>query len=441
MAFDSLQERLTKTIRNIQGKGKLSERNMEETLEEIRVALLESDVNYKVVKDFLERVRLESIGQDVLNAIEPGQLLVKIVHDEIIKLLGDDDNSLNLNPNGLTKIMMVGLQGTGKTTQAGKLANLLKKQGKKVLLVAADTIRPAAIEQLKTLGESINVEVYSEGIEVKALNQAINALDYANKNNFNVMIVDTAGRLQIDEVLMQELKDIKDAIKPEEILLTVDALTGQDVVNVASAFNDLLQVTGLVLTKFDGDSKGGSALSVKAVTGVPIKYTGVGEKISDIEEFHPDRLAQRILGMGDVVSLVEKAQEEIDLKKAENLTKRLLAGKFTLDDMLTSIEQSSKLGPISGLMKMVPGMGDLAGSVNDEDANRMLKRTKAIIQSMTPAEREDPSFMRGSHKRRVAAGSGTTVDEVNKVINNYEKSKKVLGSFKNMFAGMSGMFK
>ena len=436
MAFDSLQERLTKAIRNIQGKGKLSERNMEETLENIRVALLESDVNYKVVKDFLDKIRIQSLGQDVINSIEPGQLLIKIVHDELINLLGDEDNSLNFAEHGLTKIMMVGLQGTGKTTQAGKIANLLKKQNKKVLLIAADVIRPAAIEQLKTLGSSIDVEVYSEGTEVKALTQAINGCKYAEDKGFDVAIIDTAGRLQIDEALMQELKDIKKATNPNEILLTVDALTGQDIVNVANSFNELLDVTGLVVTKFDGDSKGGSALSVKAVTGVPIKFTGVGEKINDLEEFHPDRLADRILGMGDVVTLVEKAQEEMDVKKAEMLAKRLLSGKFTLDDMLASIEQSSKMGPLSGIMKMVPGMSDLAGSVDDEDAERTLRRTKAIIQSMTPAEREDPSIMRSSHKRRIAAGSGTSVDEVNKLINNYERSKKMMGTIKSMFGGL-----
>jgi len=436
MAFDSLQERLTKTLRNIQGKGKLSQRNMEETLEEIRVALLESDVNYSVVKDFLERVRTQSIGKDVLNSVEPGQLLVKIVNDEIIKLLGDQDNLLNLNNNGLTTIMMVGLQGTGKTTHAAKIANNLKKNGKKVLLIAADIIRPAAIEQLKTLGASINVEVYSEGNNVNAVEQSKNGCKYAIDNGFNVAIIDTAGRLQIDDVLMKELQDIKASVKPEEILLTVDALTGQDIVNVANTFNELLNVTGLVVTKFDGDSKGGSVLSVKAVTGVPIKFTGVGEKINDLEEFHPDRLASRILGMGDVVSFVEKAQEEMDMKKAETVAKRMLSGQFTLDDMLISIEQSAKLGPLSGIMKMMPGMADFAGNVNDESAAKQLKKTKAIIQSMTPTERKDPSSLRGSHKRRIANGSGTSVDDVNKVINTFERSKKLMGSLKNMFGGM-----
>lgn len=435
--FDSLQDKLTKTLRNVQGKGKLSERNMEETLKEIRVALLESDVNYKVVKDFLERVRLESIGQDVLNSVEPGQLLVKIVNDELIKLLGDEDNSLHFNENGLTKIMLVGLQGTGKTTQLAKLANLLKKQGKKPLMIAGDIYRPAAIDQLQSLGKQINVEVYSEGVDVKVLTQVENGVKYAIEKGYDVALIDTAGRLQIDEALMQELKDIKDSINPEEILLTVDALTGQDIVNVANAFNDLLNVTGLILTKFDGDSKGGAALSVKAVTGVPIKFAGVGEKISDLETFHPDRLAQRILGMGDVVSFVEKAQEEIDMKEAEKTANRLMQGKFTMDDLLSSIEQSRKLGPISSIMKMMPGMSDMAKAINDSDADKELKTIKAIIQSMTPEEREDPSIMRSSHKRRIAKGSGTSVDQVNKLCNQYDKMKKL---FKNM-SSLQSMFR
>ena len=430
--LDSLQEKLTKTLRNIQGKGKLSERNMEETLEEIRVALLESDVNYKVTKEFLEKVRQESIGQDVLNSIEPGQLLVKIVNDELVKLLGDNDNSINFNSDGLTCIMVVGLQGTGKTTQVGKIANLFKKQGKKVLLIAADIIRPAAIEQLKTLGNSIDVETYSEGTTVDVLTQVKNGVAYAKTNGFDVCLIDTAGRLQIDEQLMKELKDIKSLVNPQEILLTVDALTGQDIVNVASSFNELLQVTGLIVTKFDGDSKGGSVLSVKAVTGVPIKFTGVGEKINDLEEFHPDRLAQRILGMGDVVSLVEKAQEEMDLKKAEETAARLMAGKFSMNDLLVSIEQSAKLGPVSSLLRMMPGMSDFAGKVDDEQAGNELKRIRAIIYSMTPEEREDPSIMRSSHKRRIAAGSGTSINDVNKLMNQYERMSKMFKSFSSM---------
>ena len=435
--FDSLQEKLTKTLRNVQGKGKLSERNMEETLKEIRVALLESDVNYRVVKDFLEKVRQESIGQDVLNSVEPGQLLVKIVHDEIIRLLGEEESGINFKEDGLTSIMIVGLQGTGKTTQAAKLASLLKKKGRKPMMIAADIIRPAAIEQLKTLGDQINVEVFSKGVDVDVLTQVKEGIAYAEEKGYDTVLIDTAGRLQIDEQLMKELKDIKDLIHPDEILLTVDAMTGQDIVNVANAFNDLLEVTGLILTKFDGDSKGGAALSVKAVTGVPIKFTGTGEKISDLETFHPDRLAQRILGMGDVVSFVEKAQEEMDMKQAEETANRLMEGKFTMDDLLNSIEQSRKLGPLSSIMRMMPGTSDMANAINDSAADEELKRIKAIIQSMTPAEREDPSIMRSSHKRRIAKGSGTRIEDVNKLCNQYDKMKKL---FKNM-SSMKSLFK
>ena len=434
--FDSLQEKLTKTLRNVQGKGKLSERNMEETLKEIRIALLESDVNYKVVKDFLEKVRQESIGQDVLNAVEPGQLLVKIVHDEIISLLGDESAELNFKENDLTSIMIVGLQGTGKTTQAAKLANFLKKKGRKPIMIAADIIRPAAIEQLETLGKQIDVEVFSMGVDVPVLKQVEEGIRYGKEKGYDTALIDTAGRLQIDEELMNELKQIKDLIHPDEILLTVDAMTGQDIVNVANAFHELLDVTGLILTKFDGDSKGGAALSVKAVTGVPIKFTGTGEKISDLEMFYPDRLAQRILGMGDVVSFVEKAQEEMDMKKAEETAGRLMDGRFTMDDLLNSIEQSRKLGPLSSIMRMMPGMSEMANAINDSDADNELRKIKAIIQSMTPAEREDPSIMRSSHKRRIAKGSGTRVEDVNKLCNQYDKMKKL---FKNM-SSMKSMF-
>lgn len=436
MAFDSLQDRLTKTLRSIQGKAKLSDRNIEETLNEIRVALLDSDVNYKVVQNFLGNIKEKAIGQDVLNTVDPGQMLVKIVNDELVTLLGNDDNQINFNESGLTTIMVVGLQGTGKTTQVAKIANNFKKLGKKVLLVAGDVVRPAAIEQLKTLALSIDVEVFSKGLFVNALNTSKEALTYAKNNNFDVMIIDTAGRLQIDEALMNELVDIKDAVKPNEILLIVDALTGQDIVNVASTFNGVLNITGLIVTKFDGDSKGGAVLSVKSITNVPIKFVGNGEKINDLEEFHPDRLANRILGMGDVVTLVEKAQEEFDEKEAEKVMNRMMNGKFSLDDMLYSIEKSRKLGPISSLMNMMPGMADYKNMVNDDDADKALKKTKAIIQSMTPEERKDPSMLRGTHKRRIASGSGTTVDDVNKLINQFDRTKKLmkqLGSMKGMF--------
>ena len=438
MAFDSLQDKLTKTIKNIQGKGKLTEANMEETLKDIRVALLESDVNYGVTKKFLNDVREKALGEDVINAIEPSQLLIKIIHDEIISLLKDDEsaNELKINENGLTTIMMVGLQGTGKTTQAGKLANLLKtKKNKKVLLVACDVIRKAAIEQLQTLGNSIGVEVFSEGLETSALQTAIDGVQYAKENLFDVVIIDTAGRLQIDEELMNELVNIKNAVCPDEILLTVDALTGQDISNVASTFNEKLNVTGLIATKFDGDSKGGSILSVKAITGVPIKFVGVGEKIEDLDGFYPDRLADRILGMGDVVSLVEKAQEEFDEKEAEKMASKMLSGKFTMDDLLWSLEKTRKMGPLGSLMKMIPGMSDMSKAINDDEADKALIKTKAIIQSMTIRERQDPSLLRNSHKRRIAAGSGTRVEDVNKLINQYDKMKKVM----KQMSGFSGL--
>ncbi len=426
MAFESLQQKLTKTIRNIQGKGKLSERNMEETLQEIRVALLEADVNYTVVKEFLEKVKEESLGHDVLNSVEPGQMLVKIVHDELIKVLGSEtDAGIKFKDGGITTIMVVGLQGTGKTTHVAKIANQLKKQGKNPIILAGDLIRSAAIEQLETLGKKIDVEVYAQSVNSKAINVAKDGLAYAKAHNYDTVLIDTAGRLQIDEVLMKELKDIKNAVKPDEILLTVDALTGQDIANVAKTFNDLLDITGLIVTKFDGDSKGGAVLSVKAVTGVPVKFTGVGEKIEDLEAFHPDRLAERMLGMGDVVSLVEKAQEKFDQEKAEEAMKHLMAGKYTLDDVLVSLEQTAKMGSISKLIGMVPGMSDIAPQVNDDDANKRMKITKAIIQSMTAYEKAHPEELRGSHKRRIAMGSGTSIDEVNKLIKTYEKMQKL----------------
>ena len=442
MGFDSLQEKLTKTFRNLQGKGKLTEKNMESTLQEIRAALLEADVNYQVVKDFLTRVKDESLGQDVLNSVDPGQLVVKIVHDEIVKLLGSEDAELHFNDNGLTTIMMVGLQGTGKTTHIAKIAKLLKeKQNRKPLIVAADNIRMAAVDQLVTLGKEIGVEVYSTSLDTKAVDIATQGVAYAKTNGYDTVLIDTAGRLHVDEELMNELSDIKANVNPDEILLTVDALTGQDIVNVAKAFNDLLQVTGLIVTKFDGDSKGGGVLSVKTITGVPIKFAGVGEKVTDIEVFHPDRLASRILGMGDVVSFVEKAQEQIDQEQAEKAAKRFLSGKFTMDDLLTQIEATQKMGPIASLMKMMPGMGDLSKQIEGVDADKQMGRVKAIIQSMTPEEREDPSIIRSSHKRRIANGSGTTVDDVNKILNQYSRMKKIMKQMSGLRgSGFGGLF-
>ena len=433
MAFDSLSERLNKTMRNIAGKGKLSDANMEDMLKEVRLALLEADVNYRVVKDFLNSVREKARGEDVLNSVEPGEMLVKIVHDEIITLLGEEQAELKFKEHGMTIIMMVGLQGTGKTTSVAKIARLCKtKYNRKPMLIAADIIRPAAIDQLKTLGKEIDTEVFSKGTEVDALTTVKEGVEYAQAKGYDTVFIDTAGRLHIDEELMKELADINEAVHPDEILLTVDAMTGQDIVNVARSFSEQLPLTGLVVTKFDGDSRGGGVLSVKAITGLPVKFVGEGEKIEDMDAFYPSRMADRILGMGDVVSLVEKAQEKMDMEEAERSAKRMLEGVFTMDDMLSQLEQFQKLGPLSGILKMLPGYSQFAPMIDEAKASDSLKKTKAIIQSMTKEERIDPSRMRGSMKKRVAKGSGTTVTEVNRLINQFEKMKKMMGAIGSM---------
>ena len=433
MAFDSLSDRLIKTMRNIAGKGKLTDANMEDMLKEVRVALLEADVNYKVVKDFLNKVREEARGQQVLSSVEPGQQLVKIVHDEIVNLLGTEQAELQFKPQGITVIMMAGLQGTGKTTSVAKIAKLTKKKyNRKPILIAADVIRPAAIEQLQTLGREIDTEVFTEGTETSALKTVQDGMVYAEEHGYDTVFIDTAGRLHIDEALMQELKDINESVHPDEILLTVDAMTGQDIVNVAKTFQEQLPLTGLVVTKFDGDSRGGGVLSVKAITGLPVKFVGEGEKIDDMDVFYPDRMADRILGMGDVVSLVEKAQEKMDMEEAERVGQRMLNGEFTMDDMLSQFEQVQKLGPLGGILKMIPGFSQYSDMIDEAKASDSMKHTKAIIQSMTKEERRDPSRMRGSMKRRVAAGSGTTLTDVNRCINQYEKMKKVMSQIGSM---------
>ncbi|MDD7679411.1 signal recognition particle protein [Erysipelotrichaceae bacterium Oil+RF-744-GAM-WT-6] len=433
MAFDSLSDRLNKTMRNIAGKGKLTDANMEDMLKEVRVALLEADVNYKVVKDFLNKVREEARGQQVLSSVEPGQQLVKIVHDEIVNLLGTEQAELQFKPQGITVIMMAGLQGTGKTTSVAKIAKLTKKKyNRKPILIAADVIRPAAIEQLQTLGREIDTEVFTEGTETCALKTVQDGMVYAEEHGYDTVFIDTAGRLHIDEALMQELKDINESVHPDEILLTVDAMTGQDIVNVAKTFQEQLPLTGLVVTKFDGDSRGGGVLSVKAITGLPVKFVGEGEKIDDMDVFYPDRMADRILGMGDVVSLVEKAQEKMDMEEAERVGQRMLNGEFTMDDMLSQFEQVQKLGPLGGILKMIPGFSQYSDMIDEAKASDSMKHTKAIIQSMTKEERRDPSRMRGSMKRRVAAGSGTTLTDVNRCINQYEKMKKVMSQIGSM---------
>ena len=433
MAFDSLSERLNGALRNISGKGKLTDKNMEDMLKEIRLALLEADVNYKVVKDFLVRVKEKSLGEEVIKSVDPGQMVVKIVHDEIVELLGSNEAKLNFKDSGISVIMLVGLQGTGKTTSIAKIANIAKnKLNRNAMLIAADVIRPAAIEQLQTLGKAIDVEVFSQGVETSALDTVKNGLAYAKQKGYDTVFIDTAGRLHIDEALMQELKDIEAYAMPDEILLTVDAMTGQDIVTVAKSFNESLNITGLVVTKFDGDSRGGGVLSVNAITNVPIKFVGQGEKIEDMDIFYPDRMADRILGMGDIVSLVEKAQEKMDLEASEKAAKRMMEGQFTLEDMLVQFEQIQKMGPLSGIMKMIPGINQYANMISDEDSEKQMKRTKAIIQSMTPYERSHPETLRSSMKRRIANGSGTTVNDVNKLLNQFDKMKTMMNAMASL---------
>lgn len=428
MAFDSLSDRLNGAIRNVAGKGTLTDANMEDMLKEVRLALLEADVNYHIVKQFLEDIREKARGENVLQSVEPGQQLVKIIHDQIVELLGTNEAGINYKENGITILMLVGLQGTGKTTSVAKIAKILQeKENRKCLLIAADVIRPAAIEQLQTLGEEIHAEVFTKGIEVSAVETVRQGLQYAQDNGFDTVFIDTAGRLHIDEELMQELEDITILAHPDEILLTVDAMTGQDIVNVAKAFKEALPLTGLVVTKFDGDSRGGGVLSVKKITDVPVKFVGEGEKLDDMGIFYPDRMADRILGMGDVVTLVEKAQEKLDLKESEKMAERMLSGEFTMDDMLKQFEQIQKLGPLGGIMKMLPGMGQYADMMDDLKAEDAMKHTKAIIQSMTPYERAHPEKLRGTMKKRIAQGSGTSVNEVNKLVNQFNKMKRAMG--------------
>lgn len=442
MAFDSLSKRLNTAFKNISGNGKLTESNMEAMLKEVRVALLEADVNYRVVKNFLTNVKDQAIGQKVFDEVDPSQMIVKIVHDEIVKLLGDEQIGLNFKEDQLTTLMMVGLQGTGKTTSIAKIANLVKnKFNKKPLLVAADIIRPAAIEQLKTLGSSIGVEVFSLGSDVDAVTTVKEAIKYAQENSYDTLMIDTAGRLHIDDILMQELKDIKQLVNPDDILLTVDAMTGQDIVEVAQTFNDELAVSGLVVTKFDGDSRGGGVLSVRSITGVAVKFVGQGEKIDDLDLFYPDRMADRILGMGDIVSLVEKAQEKIDIEESEKIASRMFDGTFTMDDMLTQMEQVNKLGSIGSIMKMIPGLNKLTDQIDENEAQKNMKVTKAIIQSMTKEEKQDPSILNSRRKKRIALGSGTTVKDVAKICNQFEKMKKMMKQLGSLQKGGFDMSK
>lgn len=441
MAFESLSEKLNDAFKNISGKGKLTEKNMNDMLREVRMSLLEADVNYNVVKDFIEKIREEATGEKVMDSLNPSQMVVKIVHDELTDLLGSEEASIKYKPFGITTIMMVGLQGTGKTTAAAKIANVIrKKQGRKVMLVACDLVRPAAIEQLQTLGKSINVEVFSLGLGTSALKTAEQAMTYAQEKGYDTVIFDTAGRLHIDEELMQELQDIKDFVKPDDILLTVDAMTGQDIVQVAQSFHDQLSVTGLVLTKTDGDSRGGGILSVRAITGVPVKFVGTGEKIEDLDIFYPSRMADRILGMGDIMTLVEEAQDKMDMKETEKSANRLMSGQFDMNDMLSQFQQIKKMGSMGKLLKMIPGMGNMAGQINEAQADKSMVKNEAIILSMTPEERANPTIMKAGRKSRIAKGSGVQVVDVNRLITQFNQMKDMMKMAQNGgIPGMPGM--
>ncbi len=421
--FSSLSERLNHIFSKLTKRGRLTELEIKTAMREVRVALLEADVNIKVAKQFCAEVSEKAVGQKILESLNPAQQVIKIVNEELIELMGPSNAKLTVAPNPPTVIMMCGLQGAGKTTLCGKLSLLLKKGGKKPLLVGCDVYRPAAIEQLKVVGKNVGVEVFEKGTQ-NPVKTAPQAIEYAKSMGYDTVIIDTAGRLEIDEALMQELENIKKAVRVDEILLTVDSMMGQVAVNVAKTFNERLEVTGIVLTKLDGDTRGGACLSIKAVTGKPIKFIGVGEKSTDLEYFYPDRMASRILGMGDVLSLIEKAQEAVSAEEAKKMQKKMLENSFTLEDYLTQFESMKKMGGAQALVSMMPG---LSGKVKDGDIDESkIERTKAIILSMTPKERTEPSIINSSRKKRIAAGSGTSVQEINQLLKQFEQTKMLM---------------
>ena len=438
MAFEGLSSRLQEITRKLRGKTRVTESDLKEVLREVKLALLEADVNYKIVKDFIKVIEEKAVGQDVLKSLTPGQQIVKIVKDELVDLLGGEDSKISFSSNPPTIIMLVGLQGSGKTTTAGKLANIIRKQGKKPLLVACDVYRPAAIKQLQVVGKQLNIPVYANESTKDVSLIARQSISQAYSKMNDVIILDTAGRLHIDEELMQELKKVKSDVKPHEILLVVDAMTGQDAVNVATTFNEELGIDGIILTKLDGDTRGGSALSVKKVTGKPIKYAATGEKLSDIEEFHPDRMASRILGMGDVLSIIEKAEETFDEEETLRLEKKLKKQGFDLEDYLAQLKQVKKLGSFSSILKMLPGMDALKNvKVDDKEFDKI----EAIISSMTKEERRDPKILNGSRRLRIAKGSGTTVQDINKFMNSYEMTQKMMKKMTNNKGAMKKMMR
>ena len=435
MAFESLSDKLQNVFKNLRGKGRLSEADVKASLKEVKMALLEADVSFKVVKQFIKAVEERAIGADVMNSLTPGQQVIKSVHEELIRLMGSETTELKLNNSGITVLMMMGLQGAGKTTTAAKLAGKLKAKGKRPLLVACDVYRPAAIKQLQVNGEKQGVEVFTMGENQKPVNIAKGAYEYARKNGFNVVILDTAGRLHIDEDMMKELQEIRENLQIDQTLLTVDAMTGQDAVNVATAFEEKIGIDGVILTKLDGDTRGGAALSIKAVTGKPILYVGMGEKLSDLEQFYPDRMASRILGMGDVLTLIEKAQETVDEEKAKAMTQKLKKAQFGFDDYLESMNQMKKMGGLSSVLAMMPGLGSQMKGIEDAIDEKKMARTEAIILSMTPKERSNPEILNPSRKHRIARGAGVDIAEVNRLVKQFEQMRKMMKQMPGMMGG------
>ncbi len=431
MAFEGLTEKISATFKKLRGKGRLKEADVKEAMREIRMALLEADVSYKVVKDFTKSVTERCVGADVLESLTPAQMIVKIVDEELTKLMGAETRHITTNPNGPTVVMLVGLQGAGKTTNGSKLAGLMKRQNKNPLLVACDVYRPAAIQQLKVCGEKLGIPVFDRGTQ-NPVQTAKEAVLYARQHGHDMVFLDTAGRLHVDEALMEELKNIKAAVKPDEIMLVVDAMTGQDAVNAAESFNEWLDIDSVMLSKLDGDARGGAALSVRAITGKPIKFAGMGEKLEDIEPFHPDRMASRILGMGDVLSLIEKAEKAFDAKKAAELEEKMKSNRFTLQDYYDQLVQLKSMGPMEDILAQIPGAGNLKGVKIDEKA---MARTEAIILSMTPKERENPSIIQASRKKRIAAGAGVRVEDVNKMLKSFEQMRQMMRQFSGPGAG------
>ncbi len=442
--FEGLSERLSKTVKNLRGQGRLSEDNIKDTLREVRMALLEADVALPVVKEFIAQVKERAIGKEVIDSISPGQALVKVVNDELTAMMGESNDALALNIQPPAVILMAGLQGSGKTTSVAKLSRLLKQDKKTVLVTSADVYRPAAIEQLATLANEVDVEFFPSDISQKPVDIGLNAIDYARKKHLDVVIVDTAGRLHIDDEMMGEIKALHAAINPAETLFVVDSMTGQDAANTAKAFNDALELTGIILTKTDGDARGGAALSIRQITGKPIKFMGVGEKVDALEAFHPDRLASRILGMGDILSLVEEAQQNVDHKKAARLAKKIKKGKnFDLEDFRDQILQMKKMGGLSSLMDKLPGVSGMPSQVKEQVNDKELIKIEALINSMTPFERQKPELIKGSRKKRITAGSGTQIQDLNRLLKQFKQMQKMMkkfskGGMNNMMRSMKG---